>query len=221
MSFAVARPLLAPGPKEAAALLAAAPGRPLELARPEAEAERLRDLLADADLGQDWAATGEVAAGLAPWPVAHLEEGLLDAWQGAGCEANTGVVEALVQDALEQAAWLCALAGRVELPLRGCLLAWAVHRGQPCRRLHRDTLPLRIVTAYVGAGTEWVLDEGLLGAEEVPDAGALHRCAPLTPLVLPGKLAWGAAAPGIIHRSPPLDGSSPRLVLRVDAVPAP
>ena len=221
MTFAAAPMALGPDPKVAAALLAAFPGHPLLLERtPEAD-ERLRQGLAPVELVGPWEVEFTVPAGFAPWPVDALEAGLADAWGRSGGAPPPEAVEALTQDALLQASHLQALAARLDLALRGCRLVWAVHWEQPCRKLHRDTRPLRVVTTYAGPGTEWVLDEALLGAEEVPDEVVVQRCPLLTPLVLPGKLAPAPLGPGVIHRSPPADGASPRLVLRVDALPTP
>ena len=218
MSLVEAPPAFRPGPKEAVAWLASESARPRGLARPAGEAERLAALLEALDLAPDSEAVFVLPPGPAPWPFQDVEREVAAVVRQASV---TEVVEAVAHDALRQAAWLHGLAARLAVPLTGLRLSLAVHRSQPCRKFHRDTLPFRIVTTYVGCGTEWVLDEELLGVEEVPVGTAVHRCPPLTPFVFAGKLAPAPIGPGVVHRSPPSDGGSPRLVLRVDLIPAP
>lgn len=99
-----------------------------------------------------------------------------------------------------------------------------------CPRLHADMVTLRLVTTYVGPGTEWAehadVRRDRLGhrASGVPDevsgvlrAGArLHRMDPFDVGLLKGEAWPGNQDRGAVHRSPP--GTSPRVVLTLDAL---
>lgn len=99
-----------------------------------------------------------------------------------------------------------------------------------CPRLHADMVTVRLVTTYVGPGTEWAEHAAVrrdrLGhrANGVPDevsgvlrAGArLRRMAPFDVGLLKGEAWPGNRDRGAVHRSPP--GTSPRVVLTLDAL---
>ncbi|WP_437936980.1 DUF1826 domain-containing protein [Sorangium sp. So ce341] len=99
-----------------------------------------------------------------------------------------------------------------------------------CPRLHADMVTVRLVTTYVGPGTEWAehadVRRDRLGhrSNGVPDevsgvlrAGArLRRMAPFDVGLLKGEAWPGNRDRGAVHRSPP--GASPRVVLTLDAL---
>ncbi|XXY54755.1 DUF1826 domain-containing protein [Sorangium sp. So ce269] len=99
-----------------------------------------------------------------------------------------------------------------------------------CPRLHADMVTVRLVTTYVGPGTEWAEHAAVrrdrLGhrANGVPDedsgvlrAGArLRRMAPFEVGLLKGEAWPGNQGRGAVHRSPP--GTSPRVVVTLDAL---
>lgn len=87
-----------------------------------------------------------------------------------------------------------------------------------CWKFHRDYVRLRIVTTYLGPGTEFVDDENAERALEEQKAyrGRIHEIPSNTVALFRGaKFADGA---GIVHRSPPIAGSGlTRLVLTLNA----
>ncbi|WP_437926760.1 DUF1826 domain-containing protein [Sorangium sp. So ce291] len=99
-----------------------------------------------------------------------------------------------------------------------------------CPRLHADMVTVRLVTTYVGPGTEWAEHEAVrrdrLGhrANGIPDevsgvlrAGArLRRMEPFDVGLLKGEAWPGNQDRGAVHRSPP--GTSPRVVVTLDAL---
>ncbi|WP_437855223.1 DUF1826 domain-containing protein [Sorangium sp. So ce363] len=99
-----------------------------------------------------------------------------------------------------------------------------------CPRLHADMVTVRLVTTYVGPGTEWAEHAAVrrdrLGhrANGVPDevsgvlrAGTrLRRMEPFDVGLLKGEAWPGNQDRGAVHRSPP--GTSPRVVVTLDAL---
>lgn len=85
-------------------------------------------------------------------------------------------------------------------------------RDDACRRFHVDSVPLRLVCALRGRGTQY--GPGLPGA--VPDrigeapAGAV--------LLLRGK-GWPGGPPAFLHRSPPIEGTGETRLLFVLDLP--
>ena len=77
-----------------------------------------------------------------------------------------------------------------------------------CRKFHRDDTDFRLITTYLGRGTQWMEDTGA-GPGQVHELDTLHvamllgqRCA------FPGR---------ILHRSPPIEGTGEaRLVMVLD-----
>lgn len=109
------------------------------------------------------------------------------------------------------AAYTCLVgAQRVGLRLR-------VLTGPMCPRFHVDNVPLRLLTTYAGAGSEWL-------KEEASPRGDLHTAAPPVDniqhlqvgdvAVLKGEKWQGNEGAGLVHRSP----SAPqgRLLLSLD-----
>jgi len=88
-----------------------------------------------------------------------------------------------------------------------------------CRKFHVDAVRLRLVTTYVGPGTEWVPGEAVdrealarlipcpaeANAAIVPVASAIHRAEAGHVLVLKGSRHENAAGGGAVHRSPPIE----------------
>lgn len=76
-----------------------------------------------------------------------------------------------------------------------------------CWKFHRDTVEARLVTTYRGPGTEWVrmshADQALDRQREY--SGPLERLRDHSVALFKGKLA--GSSNGIVHRSPPMDGS--------------
>lgn len=119
--------------------------------------------------------------------------------------AGSGAVAAwLAEDACRLAALYAGLAGARDVSLR----LEGVH-GDSCRIVHVDAVRLRLVTTYVGPGTEY-LSPG--GAE-----GRLIRLPTGHVAVFRGSKDLPAGVDGLPHRSPPLEGTGlHRLFLAID-----
>lgn len=106
---------------------------------------------------------------------------------------------ALAEDAAHLARLFCDVMdlARVELRLE-------VVRTDSCRKFHADYVTARLITTYVGAGTDW-LDQA--DAERVAAGAApahINRLSLFDVGLFKGKLATDRPA---IHRSPPIAGT--------------
>ncbi|MCF8479897.1 MAG: DUF1826 domain-containing protein [Rhodospirillum sp.] len=85
-----------------------------------------------------------------------------------------------------------------------------------CRRYHMDRVPLRLVCTYRGTGTQF--GPGRPGRDPDPR----FMAPPWSPLLLRGIPGEVGDCPGIVHRSPPIEGmGETRLVLVLDPVSCP
>lgn len=100
-----------------------------------------------------------------------------------------------------------------------------------CRLFHTDTLPLRLVCTYRGAGTDWLdedaCDRNGLGKGDnsgiCRDRDGIHRMPEYWAGLMKGNLWPGQQGPlpgGLVHRSPPQYPGEWRLFLSLDALPA-
>jgi hypothetical protein len=206
-----------PGATAAAEALRERPGHPVVLiwAEPVSVEDRAAVAALDVPAGAEFSV--DLPAGFGLWPLEAAAAGLARAF-GSSPQENEGV-EFLLDTGLQQASWLLALCSKLDVPVQGCRVTWSAFAGQPCRKFHRDSLLFRLVTTFRGPGTEWGLDEQLVGRDETVTGVPIFTAGLYEPLLLPGKLAPLGIAPGVIHRSPPQDGGAVRLVLRVDALP--
>jgi hypothetical protein len=92
-------------------------------------------------------------------------------------------------------------------------------RTDQCRKFHVDYLRYRLVTTYVGPGTEWVPDEAVrrevldhpadcpcdANQEIVRESSAIRHAVPGEVIVMRGALP--ARHRGAVHRSPPIEGT--------------
>ncbi|MGO3768360.1 MAG: DUF1826 domain-containing protein [Vreelandella alkaliphila] len=95
-----------------------------------------------------------------------------------------------------------------------------------CPRFHCDNLPVRLVTTYVGPGSEWLPENALnragLGAptpdrpEIINDPTAIQRLQAGDIALLKGSGWVGCEAHGLVHRSPSLEAGQKRLLLTID-----
>lgn len=134
-------------------------------------------------------------------------------------------------------AWLTMDVARLVARLAHVADARRVHvsfgavRTDQCRKFHVDYVRYRLVTTYVGPGTEWVPDDAVrrealdhppdcpcdANKEIVRDASAIRHA-------IPGEviLMKGAVHPdhrGAVHRSPPIEGTGQvRVVLIASTV---
>jgi len=88
--------------------------------------------------------------------------------------------------------------------------------GDACRRFHVDTLTARLICTYRGTGTQYGVS---------PDGEAPKQVSTVstgTPIILRGKLWPEQPASGLLHRSPPIEGSGEtRFLLVLDPVSDP
>lgn len=108
-------------------------------------------------------------------------------------------------------AYTCLLdARRVGLRLR-------VLQGAMCPRFHVDNVPVRLLTTYVGPGSDW-LEEGAVERVGLHLAPApvdnIQQLQTGDVALLKGEKWIGNGGAGLIHRSPP--SQQPRLLLSLD-----
>lgn len=86
-----------------------------------------------------------------------------------------------------------------------------------CPRFHVDYLPARLVTTYVGSGSQW-LEEPTAGVPRIPEQ-APERYQQLSRgdvALLKGDGWYNNEGLGIVHRSPPVETGSNRLFMSLD-----
>ena len=82
-----------------------------------------------------------------------------------------------------------------------------------CRKFHIDRIVGRLVCTYRGTGTQYGISDGN------HDPVHVHTVSTGAPILLRGSLWPAVPAPGLSHRSPPIEGSGEvRLVLVLDPV---
>ncbi|WP_083006793.1 DUF1826 domain-containing protein [Halomonas sp. GT] len=95
-----------------------------------------------------------------------------------------------------------------------------------CPRFHCDNLPVRLVTTYVGPGSEWLPENAInrsgLGAptpdrpEIISDPSAIQRLHSGDIALIKGSGWVGCEEHGLVHRSPSLEAGQKRLLLSID-----
>lgn len=197
--------LTGPEPDAPRMLAAAAPEVLLEILRPEVVlAQWARDLPPRL--------CGELARFCARPPFEAAAE-------GAPEEVVSRLVAALpcpapldlLNDIARLAAAFAGLAGQDRLRL-----GLSLTDQQDCPRFHADSVRMRLLCTYRGAGTEWLpLPGGAAAAASLDTPPAPCRAPSGDVLLFKGERARAGA--GCIHRSPPQPaGAPPRLVLRLD-----
>jgi hypothetical protein len=119
---------------------------------------------------------------------------------------------AAVLDDLRRIAVLFALVARTPARIR---LRLEAIDGPACHRWHADSVGLRLLTTYHGAGTEWLAQGG--GAAMARRLGPRvrgQRLAAGAVALLKGEAFPGNAGRGCIHRSP--QDAGPRLLFCCD-----
>lgn len=102
------------------------------------------------------------------------------------------------------------------------LIIEALHR-VPCPKFHQDNVTLRLVCTYTGTGTEWLENSNVnshpdcCGGSIVLDEARIKNLNAFEVGLMKGK-RWPGNAMGIFHRSPTIDASQPRLVVKMDVV---
>jgi len=89
-------------------------------------------------------------------------------------------------------------------------LFFGVVRDDKCRKFHIDCLRYRLITTYVGPGTQW-LPKGETCETALLDESRIQRAVAGDVVLMKGNLVGG----GLPHRSPPIQGSG---AVRVVAV---
>lgn len=91
-----------------------------------------------------------------------------------------------------------------------------------CPRFHVDHVPLRLITTYAGAGSEW-LREGIMlrrclgdPAAEPADPNAIEQLGAGDVALFKGEKWLGNEGAAIIHRSPQATATERRLILTLD-----
>lgn len=112
----------------------------------------------------------------------------------------------LIEDIAAQAAIFAGLMGAAFLRLR-----LDVVRGNACRKFHIDAVSARLICTYRGTGTQYGIST---------DGAAPRRVFTTptgSPILLRGTLWPTRPASGLLHRSPPIEGTDEtRLVLVLD-----
>ncbi|MEM6355512.1 MAG: DUF1826 domain-containing protein [Pseudomonadota bacterium] len=85
-----------------------------------------------------------------------------------------------------------------------------------CRKFHVDTVAARLLCTYRGTGTQWGISAD--GAEPRPIVPVPTGA----PIVLRGTIRLEAPRSGLVHRSPPIEGTGQtRFVLGIDPITDP
>lgn len=104
--------------------------------------------------------------------------------------------------------------------------------GSMCPRFHVDRVPCRLITTYVGTGTEWLphdlVDRSKLGvgSNGLSDAQsglysspqAIQTLHPGDVALLKGEAWEGNEGAGLVHRSPTVEPDQQRLLLTLDFI---
>lgn len=107
-------------------------------------------------------------------------------------------------------AYTCLLgARRLGLRLR-------VLDGAMCPRFHVDHVPLRLLTTYVGAGSEWLEEGGIDRRTLQPPVDNVQRLQAGDVALLKGEKWSGNEGAGLVHRSPSVAAGERRLLLSLD-----
>lgn len=141
---------------------------------------------------------------------------------------------------LRDEGWLCDLTSGLEEPVRAWLerdlrrllrrftehagpgmvrAQLAAIRGDQCRKFHCDYVRYRLLSTYVGPGTEWLPEEAVrrealehpaacptqANARAVRDASGVRRAAAGDVLLMKGALHPDSR--GAVHRSPPIENT--------------
>lgn len=116
-----------------------------------------------------------------------------------GFGGNTAVQQALIEDAATLARLYCEAMALIRLELR-----LEVVRTDSCRKFHADYVTARLITTYVGEGTDWVdeADAARIAAGVEPQR--INRLNTGDVGLFKGKLSTANPA---IHRSPPIAGT--------------
>ena len=130
---------------------------------------------------------------------------------GHQCELSRSIAELVDM--------FCCLLGLNRAGLRLGVLDSAM-----CPKFHVDRVPCRLVTTYLGAGTEWLphnaVDRSKLGPGSqiglVKSPGNIEQLNCGDVALLKGELWEGNEDAGLVHRSPSVETGELRLLLSID-----
>ncbi len=143
--------------------------------------------------------------------VARLPDAFAQALRRGGFVGDAALHRALIDDAALLAGLYCAAMDLARFELR-----LEVVRTDSCRKFHADYVSARLITTYVGEGTDWLDDDDAarVAAGETPLR--INRLAAFDVGLFKGKLATDRPA---IHRSPPIaQTGAARLLLVLNPV---
>lgn len=84
--------------------------------------------------------------------------------------------------------------------------------GNSCWKFHSDYVELRLITTYLGSGTQWIDDQDPGHMTNEPSPEAIKELGIGDIGLFKGRLGKGRPA---IHRSPPIDGTGEKRLLLV------
>ena len=98
-----------------------------------------------------------------------------------------------------------------------------------CPKFHVDKLPCRLVTTYQGPSTQWLNNEDVTRTHQdvkgqprqqlrFPENANINELSVGDVALLKGDGWYGNEIGGVVHRSPSVEGTHPRLFLSLDAV---
>ena len=88
--------------------------------------------------------------------------------------------------------------------------------GNACRRFHIDRVTARLVCTYRGTGTQYRFSDS---SEPGQNPQIIHTVPTGAPFVMRGTLWPAQPDPGLVHRSPPIEGTGEtRLMLALDPI---
>lgn len=91
-----------------------------------------------------------------------------------------------------------------------------------CPRFHVDHVPMRLITTYIGPGSDWLSEGGIirsgLGSAAADPQGnaAIHRLGCGHVALAKGEKWAGNEGWGLVHRSPPVPAGERRLLVTMD-----
>ncbi|KPQ31408.1 MAG: Protein of unknown function (DUF1826) [Porphyrobacter sp. HL-46] len=121
--------------------------------------------------------------------------------------AGDALHDILIADAALLARLFCEVLELARFELR-----LEIVRSDSCRRFHADYVRARLITTYVGAGTDWLEDDDAARIAAGAEPRSIHRMNAFDVGLFKGKLATDRPA---IHRSPPIAGTGAARVLMV------
>ncbi|MEL7447335.1 MAG: DUF1826 domain-containing protein [Pseudomonadota bacterium] len=138
--------------------------------------------------------------------VEAIEPSLQDALDGAGYAASTAS-DRLAQDICELTRLYCQTLAISDVEVRlECVTT------NSCRKWHSDYVSARLITTYLGDGTDWLDEDDLARLEAGAEPTHIRSLATGDVGLFKGKLAAGKPA---IHRSPPIAGIGQKRLLLV------